>query len=127
PHLHTPCVNREKSLLFPPFPPFSPKFLKNASYLHLLKSLKPNNIITILTAPVKEFNFTKYLLSQLILSNQQPINHFPLFLPQPKHQHSQLITPPQPLQLIKHTHNSKPQLQFPTQLITSQHTSLPAL
>ncbi|WP_260844029.1 malate:quinone oxidoreductase, partial [Staphylococcus epidermidis] len=72
PHLHTPFLNPQKSLLFPPFPPFSPKFFKNPSYLHLLKSLKPNNIITILTPHLKQFNFTNYLLSQLILSNQQP-------------------------------------------------------
>ncbi|WP_145520063.1 malate:quinone oxidoreductase, partial [Staphylococcus warneri] len=33
PHLHTTFLNRQPSLLFPPFAAFSPKFLKTASYL----------------------------------------------------------------------------------------------
>ncbi|WP_186302076.1 malate:quinone oxidoreductase, partial [Staphylococcus warneri] len=58
---------------------------------------------------------------------QERFHHLPLFLPNPKHQHSQLITPPQPVQLIKHTKHPKANLQFPTQLITSEHATLPPL
>ena len=71
PHLDTRFVNGERSLLFGPFAGFSPKFLKTGSYLDLIKSVKPNNIVTMLSAGVKEFNLTKYLVSQLMLSNER--------------------------------------------------------
>ena len=53
---------------------FSPKFLKTGSYLDLIKSVKPNNIVTMLSAGVKEFNLTKYLVSQLMLSNEERVD-----------------------------------------------------
>ena len=49
PHLDTRFVNGEKSLLFAVFA----KILKNGSYLDLVKSVKPNNMITMLSAGVK--------------------------------------------------------------------------
>ena len=70
PHLDTRFVNGERSLLFGPFAGFSPKFLKTGSNLDLIRSVKPNNIVTMLTAGVKEFNLTKYLVSQLMLSHK---------------------------------------------------------
>lgn len=74
PHLDTRFVNGERSLLFGPFAGFSPKFLKTGSYLDLIKSVKPNNIVTMLSAGVKEFNLTKYLVSQLMLSNEERVD-----------------------------------------------------
>ncbi|SUM34650.1 malate:quinone oxidoreductase [Staphylococcus gallinarum] len=53
------------------FAGFSPKFLKTGSNMDLIKSVKPNNIITMLSAGVKEINLTKYLISQLTLSNEE--------------------------------------------------------
>ncbi|WP_186309817.1 malate:quinone oxidoreductase, partial [Staphylococcus saprophyticus] len=41
PHLHTPYIHPQPTLLFPPFPTIPPKFLKQPSNLHLFKSLKP--------------------------------------------------------------------------------------
>ena len=83
PHLDTRFVNGEKSLLFGPFRVFA-KILKNGSYLDLVKSVKPNNMITMLSAGVKEFNLTKYLVSQLMLSNEERINDLRVFLPEAK-------------------------------------------
>ncbi|WP_398574777.1 malate:quinone oxidoreductase, partial [Staphylococcus epidermidis] len=67
----------------------------------------------------------KYSFHQVIITKKPSINHLPTFYPQPPHQHSQLYTPPKPLQLIKHTKdNHKPFIQFPTQLLNSQHHSI---
>ena len=78
PHLDTRFVNGERSL-FGPFAGFSPKFLKTGSNLDLIRSVKPNNIVTMLTAGVKEFNLTKYLVSQLMLSHKDRMNDLRIF------------------------------------------------
>ena len=41
-------------------------------------------MITMLSAGVKEFNLTKYLVSQLMLSNEERINDLRVFLPEAK-------------------------------------------
>lgn len=127
PHLDTRFVNGERSLLFGPFAGFSPKFLKTGSYLDLIKSVKPNNIVTMLTAGVKEFDLTKYLVSQLMLSNEERIDDLRVFLPNAKDEDWEVITAGQRVQVIKDTKDSKGNLQFGTEVITSEDGTLAAL
>lgn len=127
PHLDTGFVNGERSLLFGPFAGFSPKFLKTGSYLDLIKSVKPNNIVTMLSAGVKEFNLTKYLVSQLMLSNEERIDDLRVFFPEAKDEDWEVITAGQRVQVIKDTDKSKGNLQFGTEVITSEDGTLAAL
>ena len=127
PHLDTRFVNGERSLLFGPFAGFSPKFLKTGSYLDLIKSVKPNNIVTMLSAGVKEFNLTKYLVSQLMLSNEERIDDLSVFFPEAKDEDWEVITAGQRVQVIKDTDKSKGNLQFGTEVITSEDGTLAAL
>lgn len=127
PHLDTRFVNGERSLLFGPFAGFSPKFLKTGSYLDLIKSVKPNNIVTMLSAGVKEFNLTKYLVSQLMLSNEERIDDLRVFFPEAKDEYWEVITAGQRVQVIKDTDKSKGNLQFGTEVITSEDGTLAAL
>ncbi|MGE6358077.1 malate:quinone oxidoreductase [Staphylococcus capitis] len=127
PHLDTRFVNGERSLLFGPFAGFSPKFLKTGSYLDLIKSVKPNNIVTMLSAGVKEFNLTKYLVSQLMLSNEERIDDLRVFFPEAKDEDWEVITAGQRVQVIKDTDKSKGNLQFGTEVITSEDGTLAAL
>ncbi|MEK5170871.1 MULTISPECIES: malate:quinone oxidoreductase [Staphylococcus] len=127
PHLDTRFVNGERSLLFGPFAGFSPKFLKTGSYLDLIKSVKPNNIVTMLSAGVKEFNLTKYLVSQLMLSNEERVDDLRVFFPEAKDEDWEVITAGQRVQVIKDTDKSKGNLQFGTEVITSEDGSLAAL
>lgn len=127
PHLDTRFVNGERSLLFGPFAGFSPKFLKTGSYLDLIQSVKPNNIVTMLSAGVKEFNLTKYLVSQLMLSNEERIDDLRVFFPEAKDEDWEVITAGQRVQVIKDTDKSKGNLQFGTEVITSEDGTLAAL
>ncbi|MFL1622497.1 malate:quinone oxidoreductase [Staphylococcus capitis] len=127
PHLDTRFVNGERSLLFGPFAGFSPKFLKTGSYLDLIKSVKPNNIVTMLSAGVKEFNLTKYLVSHLMLSNEERIDDLRVFFPEAKDEDWEVITAGQRVQVIKDTDKSKGNLQFGTEVITSEDGTLAAL
>ncbi|HBY83736.1 malate dehydrogenase (quinone) [Staphylococcus sp. SB1-57] len=127
PHLDTRFVNGERSLLFGPFAGFSPKFLKTGSYLDLIKSVKPNNIVTMLSAGVKEFDLTKYLVSQLMLSNEERVDDLRVFLPNAKDEDWEVITAGQRVQVIKDTKDAKGNLQFGTEVITSEDGTLAAL
>ena len=127
PHLDTRFVNGERSLLFGPFAGFSPKFLKTGSYLDLIKSVKPNNIVTMLSAVVIEFNLNKYLVSLLLLSNEERIDDLRVFFPEAKDEDWEVITAGQRVQVIKDTDKSKGNLQFGTEVITSEDGTLAAL
>ena len=127
PHLDTRFVNGERSLLFGPFAGFSPKFLKTGSNLDLIRSVKPNNIVTMLTAGVKEFNLTKYLVSQLMLSHKDRMNDLRIFLPNARDKDWEVVIAGQRVQVIKDTEDSKGNLQFGTEVITSDDGSLAAL
>ncbi|MBA6432895.1 malate:quinone oxidoreductase, partial [Pseudomonas aeruginosa] len=90
-------------------------------------SVKPNNIVTMLTAGVKEFDLTKYLVSQLMLSNEERIDDLRVFLPNAKDEDWEVITAGQRVQVIKDTKDSKGNLQFGTEVITSEDGTLAAL
>ncbi|MBO1198678.1 malate dehydrogenase (quinone) [Staphylococcus simiae] len=127
PHLDTRFVDGERSLLFGPFAGFSPKFLKTGSYLDLIKSVKPNNIVTMLSAGIKEMSLTKYLISQLMLSNDERMDDLRVFFPNARNEDWEVITAGQRVQVIKDTEDAKGNLQFGTEVITSEDGTLAAL
>ncbi|OEL04219.1 malate dehydrogenase (quinone) [Staphylococcus casei] len=128
PHLDTRYIDGERTLLFGPFAGFSPKFMKTGSNLDLIKSVKPNNIITMLSAGIKEMNLTKYLISQLTLSNEQRMEDLREFVPNAKSEDWEIVVAGQRVQVIKDTENGgKGTLQFGTEVITSEDGSLSAL
>lgn len=128
PHLDTRYIDGERTLLFGPFAGFSPKFMKTGSNLDLIKSVKPNNIITMLSAGIKEMNLTKYLISQLTLSNEQRMEDLREFVPNAKTEDWEIVVAGQRVQVIKDTENGgKGTLQFGTEVITSEDGSLSAL
>ena len=84
PHLDTRFIDNKKSLLFGPFAGFSPKFLKTGSIFDLIASVKPNNVFTMLAAGVKEMALTKYLIQQVMLSNEKRMEELREFIPNAK-------------------------------------------
>ncbi|RIP37381.1 malate dehydrogenase (quinone) [Staphylococcus gallinarum] len=127
PHLDTRYIDGKRTLLFGPFAGFSPKFLKTGSNMDLIKSVKPNNIITMLSAGVKEMNLTKYLISQLTLSNEERMEDLRMFVPNAKSEDWEVVVAGQRVQVIKDTESGKGTLQFGTEVITSDDGSLSAL
>ena len=80
-----------------------------------------------LSAGVKEFNLTKYLVSQLMLSNEERVDDLRVFFPEAKDEDWEVITAGQRVQVIKDTDKSKGNLQFGTEVITSEDGTLAAL
>lgn len=128
PHLDTRYIDNKKMLLFGPFAGFSPKFLKNGSNLDLIGSVKPNNLITMLAAGVKEMGLTKYLIQQVMLSNEKRMEELREFVPNAKSEDWDIVVAGQRVQVIKDTETGgKGTLQFGTEVVSAADGSIAAL
>ncbi|UOY91341.1 malate:quinone oxidoreductase [Ectobacillus sp. JY-23] len=128
PHLDTRYIDGEKTLLFGPFAGFSPKFLKTGSYFDLIGSVKPNNVLTMLAAGIKEMALTKYLIQQVMLSNEKRMEELREFIPNAKSEDWDIIVAGQRVQVIKDTETGgKGTLQFGTEVVSAADGSIAAL
>lgn len=127
PHLDTRYIDGKRSLLFGPFAGFSPKFLKTGSYMDLLGSVKPYNVLTMLSAGAKELGLTKYLVEQVLLKDEQRMEELREFIPEARSENWSTITAGQRVQMIKDTDKGKGTLMFGTETIVSEDGSMSAL
>ncbi|MGG4441674.1 malate:quinone oxidoreductase [Brevibacillus fortis] len=127
PHLDTRYIDNKKSLLFGPFAGFSPKFLKTGSNMDLITSVKPNNVITMLAAGVKEMGLTKYLIEQVMLSHEKRMEELREFIPNAKSEEWDIVVAGQRVQVIKDTPAGKGTLQFGTEVVSAADGSVAAL
>ncbi|WP_311316138.1 malate:quinone oxidoreductase [Domibacillus indicus] len=128
PHLDTRFIDNQKSLLFGPFAGFSPKFLKTGSMLDLVTSVKPDNLLTMLSAGVKEMALTKYLIQQVMLSKEKRMEELREFIPNAKSEDWDLVVAGQRVQVIKDTEaGGKGTLQFGTEVVSAADGSIAAL
>ncbi|MCO7175462.1 malate:quinone oxidoreductase [Sporolactobacillus kofuensis] len=128
PHLDTRYIEGKQTLLFGPFAGFSPKFLKSGSHLDLISSINPNNILTMLAAGVKQRVLTKYLIQQVLLSNDQRMEALREFIPKAKSEDWDIVVAGQRVQVIKDTDaGGRGTLQFGTEVVRSADGSIAAL
>ncbi|RHW40447.1 malate:quinone oxidoreductase [Neobacillus notoginsengisoli] len=128
PHLDTRYIDNKKSLLFGPFAGFSPKFLKTGSNLDLLRSVKPNNFITMLAAGAKNIPLTKYLIQQVMLSKEKRMEELRQFVPNAKSEDWDIVVAGQRVQVIKDTEaGERGVLQFGTEVVSAADGSVAAL
>ncbi|MFD1019618.1 malate:quinone oxidoreductase [Thalassobacillus hwangdonensis] len=128
PHLDTRYIDGKKSLLFGPFAGFSPKFLKTGSKMDLITSVKPDNVVTMVMAGLKNASLTKYLIEQVLQSKEQRLDALRDFIPEAKAEDWDLVVAGQRVQVIKDTEaGGKGTLQFGTEVVTSSDGSVAAL
>ncbi|GKU81599.1 malate:quinone oxidoreductase [Niallia sp. NCCP-28] len=128
PHLDTRFIDNKKSLLFGPFAGFSPKFLKTGSMFDLVASVKPDNLLTMLSAGAKNIPLTKYLIQQVMLSKEQRMEELREFIPNAKSEDWDLVVAGQRVQVIKDTEaGGKGTLQFGTEVVSAADGSIAAL
>lgn len=127
PHLDTRYINKKKSLFFGPFAGFSPKFLKTGSVFDLITSVKPDNLVTMLAAGVKNIPLTKYLIEQVMLSKEKRMEALREFVPDARIDDWELVVAGQRVQVIKDTAAGKGTLQFGTEVISAADGSIAAL
>ena len=128
PHLDTRFIENKKSLLFGPFAGFSPKFLKTGSMLDLVTSVKPDNLLTMLSAGAKNMSLTNYLVRQVMLSKEQRMEELREFIPNAKSEDWDFVVAGQRVQVIKDTEaGGKGTLQFGTEVVSAADGSIAAL
>ncbi len=126
PHLDTRWIDGKRSLLFGPFAGFSSNFLKYGSKLDLFRSIKTTNLFSMLQAGLGNIDLGKYLLNQLIQTNEDRIETLKRFLPVASPDDWKLSIAGQRVQIIKQTPKGGV-LKMGTEVVTSSDGSLAAL
>lgn len=127
PHLDTRIINGKKELLFGPFAGFSTKFLKNGSYLDLIKSIELDNIIPMLSAGWHNIPLTKYLVEQVMQSDEERIEALKEYFPNAKIEDWELLEAGQRVQVIKKDEKEGGILEFGTEVISTSDGTLACL
>ncbi|WP_245717584.1 malate dehydrogenase (quinone) [Nocardia jejuensis] len=101
PHLDTRVINGNKGLLFGPYAGWTPKFLKDGKNTDLFKSVKPNNLFSMLGVGVTEMGLVKYLVSELAKSQAGRVDSMEEFIPRAEGKDWELIIAGQRVQIIR--------------------------
>jgi len=127
PHLDTRIINGKKSLLFGPFAGFSTKFLKSGSLFDLFLSIRPSNILPMLSAGLHNIPLTRYLIRQVRQSDEERLAALQAFVPAAKMSDWELVVAGQRVQVIKKDEEEGGILEFGTEVVSAADGSLAAL
>lgn len=126
PHFDTRIINGKKVLLFGPYAAFSTKFLKQGRWSDFFKSLRYSNVFVILFAGLRNLGLSKYLLKQVIKTNDGRFNMLLEYYPTAEAKDWKLITAGQRVQVIKKD-KGIPTIEFGTEIVTDADGTLAAL
>lgn len=127
PHLDTRIIDGKQALLFGPYAGFSTKFLKQGSLLDLPKSVTFRNLGPLIMAGMHNFPLTKYLITQVLQSDEDRLEALKAFVPTARAEDWELEIAGQRVQVIKHDEEEGGILEFGTEVVAAQDGSLAAL
>lgn len=128
PHLDRRYIQNKESLLFGPFAAIGPKFLKYGSNLDLFKSINANNILTMMSAGVKNVPLVKYSIQQVLMRKEDRMEELRKFVPDAKDEDWDLHVAGKRVQVIKDTkEHGRGFIQFGTEVVHSKDHSVIAL
>jgi len=127
PHLDTRIIDGKKALLFGPFATFSTKFLKNGSWIDLPASVGTGNVRPMFQAGIDNIPLTKYLVEQVMQSQEDRIKTLREYLPEAKSEDWKLVNAGQRVQIVKDDPKKGGLLQFGTEVVASADGSMTAL
>ncbi len=127
PHLDTRIVEGSTSLMFGPYAGFTPKFLKHGSWLDLFCSIRPHNLLPMITVGVQNISLVRYLIREVFASSKKRFAALQEYMPEAAHDDWRLINAGQRVQVIKPTGRGGGTLQFGTELITAADGSIAGL
>ncbi len=127
PHLDTRVLDGKRVILFGPFATFSTKFLKNGSYLDLLKSTTLHNVWPMTKVGVDQYSLVEYLAGQLMLSDDDRFAALQTYFPHAKKEDWRLWQAGQRVQIIKRDAEHGGVLKLGTEVVASKDRTLAGL
>ncbi len=127
PHLDTRQIEGRQELLFGPYAGFSTKFLKQGSYSDLFRSIELGNIRPLLFAGARNLGLTRYLIGQVLQSDEERMAALRDYYPQANPADWKLAVAGQRVQVIKKDKKEGGVLEFGTEVVTSADGSVAAL
>jgi malate dehydrogenase (quinone) len=127
PHLDSRFVDGTKELLFGPYAGFTTKFLKAGSWIDLLRSIGIDNAACVMSAGIENFELTRYLVGEAMLSADERIERLRKYYPaaDPDDWVAQIAG--LRVQIIKADKRGMGELKFGTEVVTSADGSIAAL
>jgi malate dehydrogenase (quinone) len=114
-------------LLFGPYAGFSPKFLKEGSWLDLPASVRVHNLWPMLAVARDNLDLMKYLIGELLASKKKKLAALREFMPTAEANDWYVITAGQRVQVMKRDKKKGGVLQFGTEVITSADGTISGL
>lgn len=127
PHLDTRIIHGKPALLFGPYAGFTTKFLKQGSYLDLIKSLKPNNLKPMLKVGKNNMDLTRYLIGEAVQSHQDRMASLRQFYPSANNTDWHLKNAGKRVQIIKKCDEKGGKLEFGTEIVAAKDGTIAAL
>jgi malate dehydrogenase (quinone) len=127
PHLDARRIDGKEIVLFGPFATFSTKFLKQGSLWDLLGATTTSNVVPMMEVGLDNFNLVTYLISQVLLSDEDRLAELRKYYPNAKAEDWELLTAGQRVQIIKKDPKTGGRLQFGTEVVVSEDKTLTAL
>jgi malate dehydrogenase (quinone) len=126
-HLDLRFVGGIPWLVFGPFAGWSPKFLKHGHFSDLPRSVKPNNVASMLGVGVSQRALLRYLLAQLRLSEPARVETLRQFVPNAAASDWQLTAAGQRVQVIRPDRRRGGLLDFDTTVLSAADGSIAGL
>jgi malate dehydrogenase (quinone) len=127
PHLDTRWISGEQQLLFGPYAGITTKFLKEGSWLDLLRSIGIHNVRTLLSAGLDNLDLARYLIGQAMLSVDDRISLLRRYCPSASDDDWQVQVAGLRVQIIKSDGRGGGDLKFGTEVVTSADGTIAAL
>ncbi|BBZ14460.1 malate dehydrogenase (quinone) [Mycobacterium branderi] len=122
PHLDARVVNGKSWLLFGPFASWSPRFLKQGRVTDLPRSVRADNLLSLLAVGVRQRRLVNYLLGQLRLSTPARMDVLREFVPSATDSDWELVMAGQRVQVIR-----RGALEFDTTVLAGADGSIAGL
>lgn len=126
PHLDTRVIDGRRSLLFGPYAGWTPKFLKNGSFLDLPTSVRADNIVPMAAIGVTSWSLIKYLVLELAKTRGRKVKDLQVFAPLAEDDDWEIITAGQRVQVVRKKGRGGA-LEFGTTVVNSADGSIAGL
>ncbi|MBZ6388191.1 MULTISPECIES: malate:quinone oxidoreductase [Pantoea] len=127
PHLDTRMLDGKRVLLFGPFATFSTKYLKNGSLWDMFSATTTSNFMPMVHVGLDNFDLVKYLIGQLMLSDDDRFAALKEYFPEAKKEDWRLAIAGQRVQIIKKDAEKGGVLRLGTEVVASKDGSIAAL